>query len=109
MAVRQLRERELLTERLADLEVDYDPAVDPDPDWSAVHDAELNAAGDVFRAKTTVTLGGDGLPLNHMGQLKSALGGKRRSGKTRVHRGKVGRNEPCPCGSAKKFKKCCGK
>lgn len=21
--------------------------------------------------------------------------------------GKVGRNEPCPCGSGKKFKKCC--
>ncbi|MBT8004846.1 MAG: hypothetical protein HN578_18205, partial [Rhodospirillales bacterium] len=21
---------------------------------------------------------------------------------------KVGRNEPCPCGSGKKFKKCCG-
>jgi uncharacterized protein len=23
-------------------------------------------------------------------------------------RTKVGRNEPCPCGSGKKFKKCCG-
>lgn len=23
-------------------------------------------------------------------------------------RGKVGRNEPCPCGSGKKYKKCCG-
>jgi preprotein translocase subunit SecA len=22
---------------------------------------------------------------------------------------KVGRNSPCPCGSGKKFKKCCGK
>jgi preprotein translocase subunit SecA len=22
---------------------------------------------------------------------------------------KVGRNEPCPCGSGKKYKKCCGK
>ena len=22
---------------------------------------------------------------------------------------KVGRNEPCPCGSGNKFKKCCGK
>jgi hypothetical protein len=21
---------------------------------------------------------------------------------------KVGRNDPCPCGSGKKFKKCCG-
>jgi len=22
---------------------------------------------------------------------------------------KVGRNDPCPCGSGQKFKKCCGK
>lgn len=28
---------------------------------------------------------------------------------TEVHRApKVGRNDPCPCGSGKKFKKCCG-
>jgi uncharacterized protein YecA (UPF0149 family) len=28
-----------------------------------------------------------------------------------VHRAgsKVGRNDPCPCGSGKKYKKCCGK
>lgn len=30
--------------------------------------------------------------------------------KTEVHETpKVGRNEPCPCGSGKKYKKCCGK
>ena len=30
-------------------------------------------------------------------------------GKTIVHRAeKTGRNDPCPCGSGKKFKKCCG-
>jgi len=22
--------------------------------------------------------------------------------------GKIGRNDPCPCGSGKKYKKCCG-
>ncbi|WP_374700773.1 SEC-C metal-binding domain-containing protein [Aureimonas sp. D3] len=22
--------------------------------------------------------------------------------------GEVGRNDPCPCGSGKKYKKCCG-
>jgi len=26
---------------------------------------------------------------------------------TTVHRGKIGRNAPCPCGSGKKYKKCC--
>jgi uncharacterized protein YecA (UPF0149 family) len=30
-------------------------------------------------------------------------------GKTFVHRAqKTGRNDPCPCGSGKKLKKCCG-
>jgi preprotein translocase subunit SecA len=31
-----------------------------------------------------------------------------RDSKTVVNENKVGRNEPCPCGSGKKFKKCCG-
>ncbi|MBQ1625600.1 MAG: SEC-C domain-containing protein [Clostridiales bacterium] len=26
-----------------------------------------------------------------------------------VHVEKIGRNDPCPCGSGKKYKKCCGK
>jgi uncharacterized protein YecA (UPF0149 family) len=25
------------------------------------------------------------------------------------HDPKVGRNDPCPCGSGKKYKQCCGK
>ena len=28
--------------------------------------------------------------------------------KTKIAKKKVGRNEPCPCGSGKKHKKCCG-
>jgi uncharacterized protein YecA (UPF0149 family) len=39
--------------------------------------------------------------------MPEAEGGKvvtfRREGK------KIGRNEPCPCGSGKKYKKCCGR
>ncbi|MDD2533568.1 MAG: SEC-C metal-binding domain-containing protein [Eubacteriales bacterium] len=26
-----------------------------------------------------------------------------------IHREKIGRNDPCPCGSGKKYKACCGK
>ena len=33
---------------------------------------------------------------------------KRSVAATRVTKPKIGRNEPCPCGSGKKFKKCCG-
>ncbi|SCG83236.1 Protein translocase subunit secA [Proteiniborus sp. DW1] len=31
-----------------------------------------------------------------------------RSSKTVVKDKKIGRNDPCPCGSGKKYKKCCG-
>ncbi|MBW1866925.1 MAG: SEC-C domain-containing protein [Deltaproteobacteria bacterium] len=31
------------------------------------------------------------------------------SPKPKLAEKKVGRNEPCPCGSGKKYKKCCGK
>lgn len=29
------------------------------------------------------------------------------AGHSVTHRGKIGRNAPCPCGSGRKFKKCC--
>lgn len=31
-----------------------------------------------------------------------------RETKTIINENKVGRNDPCPCGSGKKYKKCCG-
>ena len=34
---------------------------------------------------------------------------EQRKSLTVVNENKVGRNEPCPCGSGKKYKKCCGK
>ncbi|MCI0541177.1 MAG: SEC-C domain-containing protein [Verrucomicrobiales bacterium] len=30
------------------------------------------------------------------------------TGQPRINRPKTGRNDPCPCGSGRKFKKCCG-
>ena len=33
----------------------------------------------------------------------------KKSNDTIVNKKKVGRNEPCPCGSGKKYKKCHGK
>ncbi len=35
--------------------------------------------------------------------------GERKVKQIRLESPKVGRNEPCPCGSGKKYKKCCGK
>ncbi len=39
---------------------------------------------------------------------KKELYKNEKSSKTIVKAPKVGRNDPCPCGSGKKFKKCCG-
>ncbi|SMC26303.1 SEC-C motif-containing protein [Clostridium acidisoli DSM 12555] len=32
-----------------------------------------------------------------------------KNSKTVVNKSKIGRNDPCPCGSGKKYKHCCGK
>ena len=47
----------------------------------------------------------------HEAELKAEMGGEGAPAKveTVVHEGpKIGRNDPCPCGSGKKYKKCCG-
>ena len=52
------------------------------PQWDAIYDEETKKA-------------------LYLEQKKS--GTFRREGK------KIGRNDPCPCGSGKKYKQCCGK
>jgi tetratricopeptide (TPR) repeat protein len=65
----------------------------------------VSSVGKVLRQKTKVNFGGAGLPLS---ELSNVAGMLREAPTTPVTRQKVGRNEPCPCGSGKKFKKCCG-
>jgi tetratricopeptide (TPR) repeat protein len=64
----------------------------------------VSSAGNVLRQKTKVDFGGPGVPLNEMSTLAATFRGTAAP----VARQKIGRNEPCPCGSGKKFKKCCG-
>ena len=40
--------------------------------------------------------------------LQRMMGEKAENTKTIVNETKIGRNDPCPCGSGKKYKKCCG-
>lgn len=40
--------------------------------------------------------------------VRKLLGYDAENTKTVVNKEKIGRNEPCPCGSGKKYKKCCG-
>jgi hypothetical protein len=54
----------------------------------------------------------DDVDAEFVGRVRSVKDGERIAGDVRplVSRGtKVGRNDPCPCASGKKFKQCCGK
>ena len=55
--------------------------------------------------------GGAARPASNKGPIapKAAANGVPTPGRTFVKTGeKIGRNDPCPCGSGKKYKKCCG-
>ncbi len=69
-----------------------EPLPDPEAEEPAAREHELN-----LRHKTDPSAMGDG-------------GVSEEKEEHHVYNGvKVGRNDPCPCGSGKKFKKCCGR
>jgi len=70
---------------------------------------DLEDAGDhaVVRDTATATFQDDGLPLDRLTDIVEALDAARPSIRPRQAT-KVGRNAPCPCGSGRKYKKCCG-
>ena len=56
---------------------------------------------DVDMERTDILIQGEDYKFPYPGK-------KKKSGKKRKRKGKkVGRNSPCPCGSGKKYKKCC--
>ncbi len=114
LAVPGVRDRPDLLERLADL---HDEAGEEQAaaklraeienlrsDSARV---EISQAGSVLRAKTTLSFGEEGLPVSELGNLGRALRGQS-LGQERIMP-QVGRNAPCPCGSGRKYKKCCGR
>jgi len=46
------------------------------------------------------------LAVEHLQQHSAKL--RKVSAGTKPFVNKIGRNDPCPCGSGKKYKKCCG-
>jgi uncharacterized protein YchJ len=115
MAIEGVRDFEYLADRLIDLceeqgrteeadEIRREAEMRKQASQQAV---EILPGAKVVSVRKTVDLSNKGLPLSEVARLaghfrassKSATGGTR----------KVGRNDLCPCGSGKKFKKCCGK
>jgi hypothetical protein len=67
---------------------------------------DVSSASKILRQKTKINFGGAGLPLSELSNVAAMLRGT--PPPTSVTSQKIGRNEPCPCGSGKKYKKCCG-
>ena len=114
LSIAEVRDRPDLAERLADL---YEEQGRDQEAKEFRHQAkrratamettlDVSAGGSVLREKTTITFGNEGLPLSEMSNAAAIVRGT--SSQVTVGRQKVGRNEPCPCGSGRKFKKCCG-
>ena len=74
---------------------------------------EMNAAikdGTVQMLFTTIIRSEEDLKRRQTVQVTATSGGDDTVKKEPVKKGsKVGRNDPCPCGSGKKYKHCCGK
>jgi tetratricopeptide (TPR) repeat protein len=114
LSVSEVRDFKDLAERLADLYEEQGRGEEAkelrrqargsfpqiQPEW------EVESGGSIPRQKATLTFGEEGLPLGELPNVAALLGAS--SPQATVSRQKVGRNEPCPCGSGKKFKKCCG-
>lgn len=112
LAVPGVRDREELITRLADL---YKKRGRPEEAAAlAKHATTARTTATVLgknqlRLKTTFDFGAEGLPLDALPQLSAEARGQHSALIQSVSPRKVGRNEPCPCGSGRKFKHCCGR
>ena len=114
LSIAEVRDRPDLAERLADLCEEQGRNEDAKEYRRQAKTAatatettlDVRSGGTVLREKTKINFGGAGLPLSRLSNVVAMLRGS--SAPTPVTRQKIGRNEPCPCGSGKKFKKCCG-
>ena len=114
LAIVDVRDRSDLAERLADLcgeqgRVEEAKEFRQQAKRSAAAmetSRSVSSAGTVLRKKTQINFGGEGLPLSELSNMAATL--RRTSTPVPITKQKVGRNDPCPCGSGKKFKKCCG-
>jgi len=114
LAIDEIRDRSEIIDRLADVCEEQGRAQEAKEfrrqanRSAAAMETSLNvsSAGTVLRQKTKIDFGGEGLPLSELSNVAARL--RRTSPPVGIGKPKVGRNDPCPCGSGKKFKKCCG-
>ena len=81
----------------------HEQGVDPD---SAFENNSIEKLNQQYMQTPREIFGGKTPADSNAGNL---LGGFKKVETIRREQPKVGRNDPCPCGSGKKYKKCCGK
>lgn len=64
--------------------------------------------GKTLSIRTKVDFGEEGLPLNQLPKLHKKLRARGSELLNAIQQMKASRNDSCPCGSGKKFKRCCG-
>ena len=70
----------------------------------------VRVAPDTVQVRRAFDFGDQGLPLEELPDLVESLRPAQSVGDRSFERQRrVGRNDPCPCGSGKKFKKCCAR
>ena len=115
LAIAEVRDRADIEDRLADAfeeqgrreaAAELRQQAKPGAKTVEVSRSSVSRVGKILRQKTPVDIGGAGLPLRAMSMSASLFRGM--SAPVPITKEKVGRNEPCPCGSGRKFKKCCG-
>jgi tetratricopeptide (TPR) repeat protein len=114
LAIEGVRDRREIADRLADLLLDHgrEPeAIEVRQEAERREARQLASASFETRLeggarKQTIRFSGPGTPLDKLSAVMAAMRGALLS--TPAQQPKAGRNDPCPCGSGKKFKKCCG-
>ncbi|MFV0361660.1 MAG: SEC-C metal-binding domain-containing protein, partial [Suipraeoptans sp.] len=93
-----------------------DSLIDPNPIETMEEDTEVSLKFDTEKLyKNMVGAGADWLyelpqwePI-YDEEKRKELYKEQKLSTTIIKDKKIGRNDPCPCGSGKKYKKCCGK
>jgi tetratricopeptide (TPR) repeat protein len=109
LSIPEVMDRKYLIDRLADLYEDQgriEEAAEIERHADSIRQTHVDLDSCLIQHKTMMTFGAEGLPISEL--PKAADGLRKLVSGSAVGGRKVGRNERCPCGSGKKFKKCCG-
>jgi hypothetical protein len=68
-----------------------------------------NRGHDYYEMVAIMSLKNSGQAFSGGTDVRGAAGNASDGSRAQVRRVKIGRNDPCPCGSGKKYKNCCGK